>query len=59
MPLDGLALGQDRRRGVIAVQPLGGQDVALDQGIKRLQGRRTGADLVGQCRQLRSMPSRA
>jgi len=33
------------------VQPFGGQDVALNQPMKRLQGRRTGADLVGQRRQ--------
>lgn len=33
------------------MQPLGGQDVTLDEAIKRLQDRRTGADLVGQCRQ--------
>ena len=49
-PVIGLALGQDRHRGVVAVQPLGGQDVALDQRMQRLQGRRAGADLVGQRR---------
>ena len=32
------------------MQALGGQDVALDQRMKRLQGRRAGADLVGQRR---------
>ena len=48
---DRLALGQDRHRGVIAVQPLGGQHMALDQRMKRLQRRRAGADLVGQRRQ--------
>ena len=51
MPLDRLALGQDRHGGVVAVQPLGGQNVALDQRMKWLQNRRTGADLVGQRRQ--------
>ena len=51
MPLDRLALGQDRHGGVVAVQPLGGQHMALDQRMKRLQHRRTGADLVGQRRQ--------
>lgn len=29
-----LALGQDRHRGVIAVQPLGGKDIALNQPIE-------------------------
>jgi hypothetical protein len=51
MPLDRLALGQDRHGGVIAVQPLGGQNVAFDQSINRLQGYRTGTDLIGQRRQ--------
>ena len=51
VPLDRLALGQDRHGGVVAVQPLGGQHVALDQRMKRLQRRRAGADLVGQRRQ--------
>lgn len=51
MAPDCLALGQDRHPGVIAMQPLGGEGLTLDQPIKRLQGRRTGADLVGQCRQ--------
>jgi hypothetical protein len=51
VPLDRLALGQDRHGGVIAVQPFGRQNMALDQRMKRLQNRRTGADLVGQCRQ--------
>ena len=49
-PLDCLAFGQDRHRRVIAVQPLGGQDMALDQRMERLQRRRAGADLVRQCR---------
>jgi len=51
VPLDRLSLGQDRHRGVIAMQPLTSQNVAFDQRMKRQQGRRTGADLVGQCRQ--------
>ena len=50
VPLDRLALRQDRHRGVVAVQPFGRQDVGLDQRMKRLQGRRAGADLVGQRR---------
>lgn len=33
------------------MQSLGAEDMTLDQSIKRLQGRRTGADLIGQCRQ--------
>src|SRR6185437_14492212 len=31
MSLDRLALGQDRHRGVVTMQPLGGEDVTLDQ----------------------------
>ena len=38
VPCDGLALGQDRHRGVVAVQPLGGQHVALDQPIAAAEG---------------------
>jgi hypothetical protein len=49
-PLDCLAFGQDRHRRVIAMQPLGGQDMALDQRMEWLQRRRAGADLVRQCR---------
>jgi len=33
------------------VQPRGGQNMALDQRMKWLQNRRTGADLIGQRRQ--------
>ena len=51
MPLDRLPLGQDWNGGVVAVQPLGGQNMSLDQCIKWQQGRRAGADLVGQRRQ--------
>ena len=50
MARDGLAPGQDRHGRVVAMQPLGSQDVALDQRIKRLQDRRAGAHLVGQRR---------
>jgi hypothetical protein len=39
---DGLAPGQDRHGGVVAMQPLGSQDVALDQRMQRLQDRRAG-----------------
>ena len=51
MTLDRLALGQDRHRGVVAMQPLGGQNMGLDQRMQRLQRRRAGADLVGQRRE--------
>jgi hypothetical protein len=50
VPLDRLALRQDRHRGVVAVQPVGGQDMGLDQRMERLQRRGAGADLVGQRR---------
>jgi hypothetical protein len=44
--------------GVMAVQPLGRQNMAFDQRMKRLQNSRTGADLVGQCRhaQINALP---
>ena len=48
VPRNRLALGQDRYGGVIAMEPLGSQDVALDQRMERLQDRRAGTDLVGQ-----------
>jgi hypothetical protein len=51
VPLDRLAFRQDRDRGVVTMQPLGGQDMSLYQRMKRLQGQRTGADLVGHRRQ--------
>jgi hypothetical protein len=38
------------------MQPLGGQNMALDQRLKRLQNRRTGAHLVGQCRHAQMAP---
>src|SRR5829696_1474019 len=46
-PRHGLALGQDRHRGVVAVQALSRQDVSLDQPVQRSQGRRAGPDLIG------------
>ena len=49
-PRHRLALGQDRHGRIVAMQSFGSQDVALDQRMKRLQGRRAGADLVGQRR---------
>ena len=48
--LDRLALGQNRHGGVIAMQSLSSEHVALDQRVKRLQDRSTCADLVGQRR---------
>src|SRR4051794_35346874 len=47
----GLAFGQHRNRGVIAVQPLGAQDVGFEALEQRRQCRRTAADLIGQGRQ--------
>ena len=47
---DRLALGQDRHRRVVAMEPLGRQDVAPGSAQQRLQHRRAGADLVGQRR---------
>ena len=49
-PRHRLALGQDRNGGVVAMQALGSQDVALNQRMKRLQGGCAGANLVGQRR---------
>ena len=48
---DGLALGQDRHRGVIAMQALGRQHMGFDQAIERLQHAGAGPDLIGQGRQ--------
>jgi hypothetical protein len=48
MPLYRLAFRQDRHGGVVAVQPLGCQDMGLDQGMERLQDHSAGADLVRQ-----------
>ncbi|MBB2755813.1 UNVERIFIED_ORG: hypothetical protein GGI57_006564 [Rhizobium aethiopicum] len=31
------------------MQPLGGQNMGTDQVMDRLQGRRAGSDLIGQC----------
>jgi len=50
VPLDRLALGQDRHGCVVAMQSFGSQDVGLDQRMERLQDRCAGADLVGQRR---------
>lgn len=42
------APGQERHRGVVAVQPLGGQDMGPDRRMDRLQRHGAGADLVSQ-----------
>ena len=59
---DGLALGQDRDRGVVAertfivrdkrslMQALGRQDMRFDEGVQRRKRTRAGADLIRQCR---------
>ena len=46
-----LALGEDGNRRVVAMQPLGGQDMALNQRVQRAQRRGAGADLIGERRQ--------
>ena len=45
---NGLALGHDRHGGVVAVQPLGGQRVGLDQLVDRHERQTGGTDLVGE-----------
>jgi hypothetical protein len=57
VPLDRLARGQDRHGGVVAVQPLGGEHMALDQRMKRLQ-RHQAPTWSASVDTLRSMPSR-
>ncbi len=47
----GLAFGQNRHRGVVAMQSLGTQHVGLEALEQRHQRRRAAADLVGQGRQ--------
>jgi hypothetical protein len=44
------ALGQDRHRSVITVEPLSRQDVGFDEGMERSKRRRAGTDLVRQRR---------
>src|SRR5271156_7231016 len=46
-----LSLGEDGNRRVVAMQPLGGQDMALDQSVQRTQRRGASADLIGERRQ--------
>ena len=58
VPLDRLALGQNRHGGVVAVQPLGSEHVALDQRMKRLQHRAQAPTWSASVDTLRSMPSR-
>ena len=47
----GLAFGQDRHGGVIAMQSLGREDMRFDPPEERLQHRAAGPDLIGQGRQ--------
>ena len=47
----GLALGQHRHRGVVAVQPLGGEHVRGDPVVQRRERGGAGADLVGERRE--------
>lgn len=44
----GLALRQDRHRGIVAMEPFGRHDMVLDQAMERPQDRGAGADMVGQ-----------
>lgn len=44
----GLALGQDRHGGIVAMQPRGGHDMGCDQIMERSQDHCRCADLVGQ-----------
>ena len=48
---DGLALGQHGHRRVVAVQPLGRQDVGDEARMDRLKGGAASTDLVGERRQ--------
>src|SRR5207237_328714 len=47
----GLALGQDRHGGVVAVQPLSGEDMCLDPPEEGCQHRTAATHLIGQGRQ--------
>ncbi len=47
----GLALGQDRHGRVVAMQPLGGQDMGFDQRRIGASAAQHGPDLIGQRRQ--------
>jgi hypothetical protein len=47
----GLDLGQHGHGGIVAVQPLGGKDMRLDQPMERLERGGARADLVGKRRQ--------
>src|SRR5215204_7736510 len=49
-PVTVLPLARIWHRGVVAVQALSRQDVSLDQPVQRSQGRRAGADLIGERR---------
>ena len=47
---DSLALGQDRHRGVVAEEPLAGQDMRFDERMQRGKRRRASAHLIRQRR---------
>src|ERR1700755_3013096 len=50
-PRGGLALGQDRHGGVVAVQPLGREDMSFHAPQQRLEHGAAGPHMVGQGRQ--------
>jgi hypothetical protein len=52
-------LCEDGDRSVVAMQPLGGQHMPLDQRVQGLERRGAGADLSASVDRLRSIPSRA
>lgn len=49
--LPGSAACQERHRGVVSVEPLGRQDMGLDEGMDRLQHHGADPDLVGEGRE--------
>ena len=51
-----LALGEDRNRRVVAMQPFGGQDMRFDQRVQRTQRGGAGAHLIGERRQAKVEP---
>ena len=55
----GLALGQNRHRRVVAVQPLGGQHMGFEAVMERTKGAAAGTHLIGKVERLKGTPSRA
>ncbi len=47
----GLGLRQHRHGGIVAVEPLGGENMGLDQQVERSQRRGAGADLIRERRE--------